>query len=174
MLELRRLRLLRERVGEFLVFESGLNCEFGLAEVAVDGHGDHGHHGEDGHGEGHGHDAVASAEEVTRDDHGHGHDHGHGEAEVEAGHDDHGSHEADHAEGAAHAHQEADAHEHGDHAHTDVHAEYRVSCAAPLAGTRLRFELPSVFPGIERLDIQILSESGETGGRIGADGSVTL
>jgi hypothetical protein len=69
------------------------------------------------------------------------------------------AHAHDHGGGAAHRHAE----------HREVHAEYAVQCRRPLAGSNLRFGVTGVFPGIREVDVQILSDSGQTGLKVVRD-----
>lgn len=88
--------------------------------------------------------------------------------------DDH-AHEEDeehaHDEGEEHAHDEAaSAGDTQEPTHAEVVAEFTVSCASPLSGSRLTFAVADVFPGIQSLDVQVLGDQ-VTGGRYQASGA---
>ena len=59
--------------------------------------------------------------------------------------------------------------------HSDVKAEVAVSCAKPLAGSKLRFGFAKAFPGVQVLNVQALSGAGQSGAQIKNDqGEITL
>lgn len=75
--------------------------------------------------------------------------------------------------------EEGDAHDH-DHdadegAHAEVHVEVRVTCARALGGSELRFNLTRHFPALHTVEVQALTDQGQTGVRIVNDrGTVRL
>ena len=79
------------------------------------------------------------------------------------GHDDHGAH--GHDDHGAHGHDD-----HGDHSHSDVEATFDITCAGPLAGSRLTLAFDRVFPGIVDVDLQVVGER-SFGGRYRAAGA---
>jgi hypothetical protein len=69
-------------------------------------------------------------------------------------------------------HRHKDEH-HGEHGET--HAAFKVTCKNPLKGGVVTFGASKVFPKIERLKVQVVSEGGQTGGTFKHDkGSVTI
>ncbi|MEO1132659.1 MAG: DUF2796 domain-containing protein [Cyanobacteria bacterium J06639_1] len=86
------------------------------------------------------HDHSKGEQHDKGDDHGHD-DHGHDDH----GHDDHGH--DDHADGET---------------HSDILAEYRFECASPAQLTTMDVTLFEQFPGIEEIEVQLLSETGQT------------
>lgn len=75
-------------------------------------------------------------------------------------------------EGDAHDHAHDDADE-GTHA--EVHVEVRVTCARALGGSDVRFSFTRHFPAVHTLEVQALTDQGETGVRIANDrGTVRL
>jgi hypothetical protein len=85
------------------------------------------------------------------------------DAESDDGHE----HEHEHA----HAHSHEDEHAHDDDHGSDAEAEFELECEAPLAGTRLALAFSNLFETIDRLDLQIVSESQQFGRRVTADGT---
>jgi hypothetical protein len=57
-----------------------------------------------------------------------------------------------------------------DEDHSDVKAEFGVTCGKPPAGTTLRFGFSKVFPRIVDVEVQLLSASQQTGAKIHNDG----
>lgn len=48
---------------------------------------------------------------------------------------------------------------HVDGQHSEVHAEFNVKCAGPIAGKSISFGFSKVFPKIEEVDVQLLAGS---------------
>ena len=153
------LETLRTRFASMFVVDEGLECQFTPVHVGLVG-------------DDHAHDEG--------DDHAHEDDHAHAEGDEHA-HDEEHAHEDEHAheEGEEHAHEETAAatpseqpsgEESHDHAHAEVVAEFTVSCASPLSGSRLTFAVGEVFPGITQLDVQVLADE-VSGGRYQATGT---
>lgn len=93
---------------------------------------------------------------------GHAHD-----PEHHADGSDHAMHDSDSAAGSMHAQ------EHGDHG--EVHGMFTFTCARPRAGTTLRLAVASVFPSFRDVDLVVISETGQSGRRVAANGgSATL
>jgi len=90
--------------------------------------------------------------------HAHAHAHAHGHT-----HDDEGV--RSHGDGGTD--EDEYEHEHG----SDAEAEFEITCEAPLAGTRLTLGLADLFENIERVDLQIVSESQQFGRRVPARGT---
>ena len=62
-----------------------------------------------------------------------------------------------------------------DGAHAEVHAEFQVHCAKPLQGAEIRFGVSKVYPEIEEVQVQVVSEGGQSGATIRKDkGSVKI
>jgi hypothetical protein len=59
--------------------------------------------------------------------------------------------------------------------HAEVDADFAVSCAKPLAGTKVSFGLTKVYAGLTNVKVQAVGASGSTGADIKSDkGVVTL
>ena len=59
--------------------------------------------------------------------------------------------------------------------HSEVHAEFTVTCEKPLAGSQVRFGVAKIFPTIKTVHVQALSEAGQTGVEVqGNKGSLRL
>ncbi len=59
--------------------------------------------------------------------------------------------------------------------HAEVHAEFKLQCAKPLKGATLTFGVSKLYPEIENVEVQAVSETGQTGGTIKKDkGSVKI
>ena len=59
--------------------------------------------------------------------------------------------------------------------HSEVHAEFTVTCAKPLAGSQVRFGVAKIFPTITTVHVQVLSDSRQTGVEVQSDkGSLKL
>jgi hypothetical protein len=59
--------------------------------------------------------------------------------------------------------------------HSEVHAEFTVTCAKPLAGSQVRFGVSKVFPMIKTVHVQVLSDARQTGVEVKSDkGSLRL
>ncbi|MDX2180032.1 MAG: DUF2796 domain-containing protein [Bryobacteraceae bacterium] len=60
-----------------------------------------------------------------------------------------------------------------DHSHVD--ADFAVSCAKPLGGTKVTFGMTKAYPSITTVKVQVIGATGSTGAEIKNDkGSVTL
>ena len=57
-----------------------------------------------------------------------------------------------------------------DEDHSDVKAEFGVTCGKPPAGTTLRFGFSKIFPRIVDVEVQLLNDSQQTGAKIHNDG----
>lgn len=95
------------------------------------------------------------------------------ELEGEGGHDEHDDeHHADHEEGDHDDHAEDGHADHDDHAdeghaehqeeptHTEFHAQYMLTCAAPDALTEISFVYFEAFPNAQEVEVQIITASG--------------
>jgi hypothetical protein len=59
--------------------------------------------------------------------------------------------------------------------HSEVHAEFTVTCQQPLAGSQVRFGVSKVFPAIKTVHVQVLSEARQAGVEVKSDkGSLRL
>jgi hypothetical protein len=59
--------------------------------------------------------------------------------------------------------------------HAEVHAEFKLQCAQPLKGAAVMFGVSKLYPEIENVEVQAVSETGQTGGTIRKDkGSVKI
>lgn len=59
--------------------------------------------------------------------------------------------------------------------HAEVHAEFNLQCAKPLKGATVTFGVSKLYPEIESVEVQAVSETGQTGGTIKKDkGSVKI
>jgi hypothetical protein len=59
--------------------------------------------------------------------------------------------------------------------HSEVHAEFRVTCAKPLAGSQVRFGVSKIFPTIKTVHVQVLSDARQIGAEVQSDkGSLKL
>jgi hypothetical protein len=59
--------------------------------------------------------------------------------------------------------------------HREVEGTFAVNCAAPLAGSRVKFAVTKVFPEIHELKVQVLGDTGQSGATIKNDeGEVRL
>lgn len=103
---------------------------------------------------------VALEGEEDHDEHDHDHDHDHEKHDEHADHDDHGKHE-DHAEHKDHAEHEHHAEEEGEH--TEFHAEYLLTCAAPEAIDSIEFVYFEKFENARELEVQMISDRGTKG-----------
>ena len=54
--------------------------------------------------------------------------------------------------------------------HSDVKAEFGVTCGKPPAGTTLRFGFSKIFPRISDVEVQLLNGDQQTGAKIHNDG----
>ena len=57
-----------------------------------------------------------------------------------------------------------------DEDHSDVKADFGVTCGKPLAGTTLRFGFSKIFPRIVDVEVQLLNDSQQAGVKIHNDG----
>ena len=110
--------------------------------------------------EGHEEHAVHDNDAHAHDDHG-DEDHAHGEeASEEHGHEDQAHGDEDHA---SEAHTEEE-HAHDDHAegaaHTEFHAEYRLTCGDAGALAEIDFDYFDAFENAREVEVQIVSGSG--------------
>jgi hypothetical protein len=53
--------------------------------------------------------------------------------------------------------------------HREVHGTFSVACDKPLAGSRVRFGVSKVFRDIQEIKVQVLGDSGQSGGTIKRD-----
>jgi Protein of unknown function (DUF2796) len=59
--------------------------------------------------------------------------------------------------------------------HSEVHAEFTVTCKQPLAGSQVRFGVSKVFPTIKTVHVQVLSDTRQAGVEVKSDkGSLRL
>ena len=99
------------------------------------------------------------------------------ERHAEGDHDDHDGHKDEHAHEDHDDHDDhKDEHAHDDHnhdghdeeVHSEFHAHYHFDCANPSAITEIGLTLFKTWPGIEKVRVQALTASGQTGGNIEA------
>lgn len=58
--------------------------------------------------------------------------------------------------------------------HGEVRAQYAVACKRPLAGRPIRFGISALFPGVDRVAVQLVSDTAQVGATISRDrGTVT-
>ncbi len=58
--------------------------------------------------------------------------------------------------------------------HGEVRAQYVVACRRPVAGRPIRFGVSAVFPGVDRVAVQLVSDTAQVGATISRDrGTVT-
>ncbi len=100
---------------------------------------------------------VSEAEHDTHHDAEHGHD-GEDHHASEHGHEGEGHHEE--KAGKDHEHHGAD--EHKGETHSDFKAVYRFSCQNPDKLAIIDVRLFELFPGIEEIEVQILTETKQT------------
>ena len=84
----------------------------------------------------------------AKHDHDHDHDHGHGDAHAKHDHG-HGDDHADHDHG-------------GEGVHSDIRATYHFECGAPKRLQALDVQLFEHFPGLEKLEVQLLTADKQT------------
>ena len=85
-------------------------------------------------------------------------------------HEDHDEHAEDahedhdeHTEGAHDEHDEhEEAHEDEKESHAEFHAEYRLQCADPAAIASLTLTYFDVFPGAEELEVNLITDDGQS------------
>jgi Protein of unknown function (DUF2796) len=53
--------------------------------------------------------------------------------------------------------------------HREVHGTFSIACDKPLAGSRVRFGVSKVFPGIQEIKVLVLGDSGQSGATIKRD-----
>ena len=83
-----------------------------------------------------------------------------------------GEHEGEEHEDEKHsAHESKDEHhdEHDEEVHSEFHVNYKFSCAKPDALTHIDVNLFTLFPGTEELQVQVVSEQGQTSVKLTAD-----
>ena len=101
--------------------------------VEHDAHEDHDEHAEDAHED---HDEHAEDAHEDHDEH------------TEGAHDEHDEHE--------------EAHEDEKESHAEFHAEYRLQCADPAAIASLTLTYFDVFPGAEELEVNLITDDGQS------------
>jgi hypothetical protein len=86
------------------------------------------------------------------------------EAEHDTHHDAEHDHEGEgrHEDKAGKDHEHHDADEHGSETHSDFRAVYRFSCQNPDKLATIEVRLFELFPGIEEIEVQILTETKQT------------
>ncbi|WP_412563211.1 zinc uptake protein ZrgA [Thalassobius sp. MITS945101] len=132
-------------------------CSVVEASAALETEDDHDAHDHDVHDDEHAHEEDHDHEaHEDHDDHGDDHDEDHGDALGE----DHGDeHAHDHA--AEHDAHDADHADHDEEAgHTEFHAHYVLTCAAPEALSEITFNYFKAFPNARELEVQIVSAVG--------------
>ncbi|PRY23722.1 uncharacterized protein DUF2796 [Aliiruegeria haliotis] len=143
---------------EMFSFPEAANCALDMAHV--EGGPEHGEHAED-------HDVHDKDGEHAEDHDDHDKDGEHAED-----HDDHDK-DGEHTEGHDEDHDDhADHADHDGEAHSEFHAEYTFTCAAPDALTEIRFPYFDLFPNAEELGGQIVSAKGATSMEIERDAPV--
>lgn len=100
---------------------------------------------------------VSEAEHNAHHDTEHGHEDEHHHAS-EHGHEGDDHHEKEVGKGHAH-HAEDD---HAGEAHSDFRAEYRFVCQSPAKLTAIDVRLFEKFPGIEKIEVQLLTDTKQT------------
>lgn len=58
--------------------------------------------------------------------------------------------------------------------HAEVYARWQVQCARPVAGRPIGFAFSRAFPSVERVSVQLLSDSAQTGRTIVRDRGVVV
>ncbi|MCA2984706.1 MAG: DUF2796 domain-containing protein [Gemmatimonas sp.] len=58
--------------------------------------------------------------------------------------------------------------------HAEVYARWQVQCARPVAGRPIGFAISRAFPNVERVSVQLLSDSAQTGRTIVRDRGVVV
>ncbi len=137
-----------------------------LHEVEAERHADDEHAGHDDQD----HDDHAKQDDHDHDDHAKHDDHDHDD---HAKHDDH-DHD-DHAKHDDHDHDDHAKHDDHDHeegaVHSEFHAHYHFDCSNPKIA-EIGLPLFKTWPGIEQVQLQALTASGQTGGNIKAGNPV--
>ncbi|WP_026958197.1 ZrgA family zinc uptake protein [Aliagarivorans taiwanensis] len=104
---------------------------------------------------------IAAAEHDHHDGHDH-HDHDDHDHHDHDKHDDHGHHDHDkHDDHDHHDHDKHDDHDH-EHGHADVAYHYHLHCHHPEKLNGLDLQLFDHFPSLQRLNVQVATESGQT------------
>lgn len=83
------------------------------------------------------------------------------EAEVETGAATEDKDEHDHGHEHQHEHEHEHEHEHGGQ-HSEFHAHYHFQCGAPSKVTHVDVGLFQRFPGIQKLNVQVVSSAGQS------------
>jgi hypothetical protein len=86
------------------------------------------------------------------------------ETDIEGEHDEgkhEGEHEGEDHDGDKHAAHEGED-EHDEEVHSEFHVSYAFSCAKPSALTHIDVNLFTLFSGTEELQVQVISEQGQT------------
>ncbi|MEM9567389.1 MAG: DUF2796 domain-containing protein [Cyanobacteria bacterium P01_E01_bin.34] len=97
-------------------------------------------------------------------------EHDHADERAEHAHD----HADEHAEHAEHAHDHEHGGEHSEGVHSDFAASYEFECGNPEALNQVEIGLFDAFPGIEEIEVQALTDSGQVGaGLTPADATLT-
>lgn len=80
-------------------------------------------------------------------------------------------HEHEHEEPAHEDEHETAEHEHEEHnhQHADIEAQFIFNCAQPAALSSLQLPLFSVFPGLQRLNLQAITPNGQLGAELTPD-----
>jgi hypothetical protein len=65
------------------------------------------------------------------------------------------------SDGHNHGHDETDRHAHDEEAHADLMVEYHYLCAEPERLKQLELPLMQQFPGIEQLEVQLITPAGQ-------------
>jgi len=86
-------------------------------------------------------------------------------AQVESTH----SKSDDHGHGDDHGDEHDDEHDDEQSTHSEIHAEYRFECRPGNPIKTIGIGLITEFPGIEKINYQLVSRSGQTGGQVTAD-----
>jgi len=80
------------------------------------------------------------------------------------------AHESDHDhDDAEHEHEEHEEHE---HQHADIEASYSFTCRQPEQLTSLQLPLFKTYPGLQRLNVQAITASGQMGAELTAENPV--
>jgi hypothetical protein len=53
--------------------------------------------------------------------------------------------------------------------HGEVRAQYRIACQKPVAGKAIRFGISAAFPGVDRVAVQLVSDTTQVGATISRD-----
>lgn len=134
------------RAAEWVQTDPRGNCEVASINAHTHGFGADGHY----HGD---------------HDHGHQHDHHHHD-EHSHSHDTDHAHAHDHADHHENAHEHSHDHHHHDHDHSEFHVVIGMECADPQRLAWVDLRLFADFPGNERMDIDVLTETVATQARL--------